>query len=261
MKIVEIHRLLTESKKKIDEDEMTSAVLSTAPQGGALQCGDNYASGDMRIPKILSKIQKRRKVQEDAENVNSTIYRFMSIDELSSILGYNAFKELLVFEDDAGKLRSNPAGDDFPYFKSFAYKISEPALRDFMGQGGDEIHIICELSLKYLKKAAKAAGCKFIKYKFEKGEHAVNEYEYRIFSKVSTIPVDPKELIQRIIFTKESGNIQQEDFKNIVQDILLDLRYYNIDVPVEYIENVLEQNPKKITYKLDENDDVVEIES
>ena len=259
MKIIEIHRLLTESKKKIDEDEMTSAVLSTTPQGGALQCGDNYASGDMRIPKILSKIQKRRKVQEDAENANSTIYRFMSLDELSSILVNKGFKKLLVFEEDAGKLRSNPAGDDFPYFKSFAYKISEDALRDFMGQGGDEIHIICELSLEYLKKAAKAAGCKFIKYKFEKGEYAVNEYEYRIFSEDGIIPVDPKKLIRRIIFTKESGNVNEEDIKKIVQDILFDLRDYNIDVPVEYIENVLDQNSKKISYKLNENDDVVEI--
>jgi hypothetical protein len=40
---------------------MTSAILSTAPQGGALECGDNYAPGDMRVPKVLGKIQRRRK--------------------------------------------------------------------------------------------------------------------------------------------------------------------------------------------------------
>jgi ribosomal protein S18 acetylase RimI-like enzyme len=44
-----------------DEDEMTSAILSTAPQGGALECGDNYAPGDMRVPKVLGKIQRRKK--------------------------------------------------------------------------------------------------------------------------------------------------------------------------------------------------------
>ena len=44
-----------------DEDEMTSAILSTAPQGGALECSDNYAPGDMRVPKVLGKIQRRRK--------------------------------------------------------------------------------------------------------------------------------------------------------------------------------------------------------
>ena len=44
-----------------DEDEMTSAILSTAPQGGALECGDNYAPDDMRVPKVLGKIQRRKK--------------------------------------------------------------------------------------------------------------------------------------------------------------------------------------------------------
>lgn len=44
-----------------DEDEMTSAILSTAPQGGALECDDNYAPGDMRVPKVLGKIQRRKK--------------------------------------------------------------------------------------------------------------------------------------------------------------------------------------------------------
>lgn len=44
-----------------EEDEMTSAILSTAPQGGALHCGDNYAPGDIRAPKLLGKIQKRKK--------------------------------------------------------------------------------------------------------------------------------------------------------------------------------------------------------
>ena len=44
-----------------DEDEMTSAILSTASQGGALECGDNYAPGNMRVPKVLGKIQRRKK--------------------------------------------------------------------------------------------------------------------------------------------------------------------------------------------------------
>lgn len=44
-----------------DEDEITSAILSTAPQGGALECGDNYAPGDMRVPRVLGKIQRRKK--------------------------------------------------------------------------------------------------------------------------------------------------------------------------------------------------------
>ena len=50
-------------KNKIvkDEDEMTSAILSTAPQGGALECVDNYASGDMRVPKVFNKIQRRKR--------------------------------------------------------------------------------------------------------------------------------------------------------------------------------------------------------
>lgn len=255
MKILEIRHFLNESSKKVEEDEMTSAILSTVPQGGALESGDNYAPGDMRVPKALGKIQKRRKVQEDAEDANSIIYRFMSTNELSSILAENAFGQLLSFENDCGGKRANPAGD-FPYFKSFAIKISKPALKDFMAEGADDdIHIICALSLKNLKKAAKAAGCKFIKYVFEKGEYAVNEYEYRIFSKTTKIPVDPKALIRKIIFTKESGKIQPEDIENV----LLDLSYSDINVPVEYIKNTLDPKSKKISYKLDENDELIVI--
>lgn len=44
-----------------DEDEITSAILSSAPQGGALECGDSYALNDMRVPKVLGKIQRRKK--------------------------------------------------------------------------------------------------------------------------------------------------------------------------------------------------------
>ena len=40
---------------------MTSAILSSAPQGGALECGDNYALDDMRVPKVLGKIERRKK--------------------------------------------------------------------------------------------------------------------------------------------------------------------------------------------------------
>ena len=66
MKIAKVLSFIAkkQSKKKKtvkDEDEVTSAILSTAPQGGALECGDNYASGDMRVPKVLGKIQRRKK--------------------------------------------------------------------------------------------------------------------------------------------------------------------------------------------------------
>ena len=137
MKIVEIHRLLSESKKKFDEDEMTSAILSAAPQGGALECGDNYAPGNMRVPKVLGKIQRRRKTDEDAEDGVQYLYRYMSIDELSSILSENAFTNLIDFKEDSDGLQENPAGD-YPYFKSFTYKLTKNGLNDFMGDG----HII-----------------------------------------------------------------------------------------------------------------------
>ena len=75
MKIAEVRHFLQENfnyhkhinfedymyEKAVEEDEMTSAILSTAPQGGALECGDNYAPGDMRVPKVLGKIQRRKK--------------------------------------------------------------------------------------------------------------------------------------------------------------------------------------------------------
>lgn len=253
MKISEIYRFLNESSKNIDEDEMTSAILSTSPQGDSLKCGDNYASGDMRMPKIIGKIQKRRNVQEDAEET-SYVYRYMSINELSNILADNAFGELVSFEDDSEGLRDNPAGD-FPYFKSFSFKISKGGLKDYMGDDSSDIHLICLFSLENLKKTAKKTGTKLIKYKYDKGFGAIEEYEYRLFSKTNKIPINPKALIRKIIFTKQSGDVQPEDIENV----LLDLSYANINVPVEFIANPLSAKSKKISYKLDENDEIVVI--
>ena len=252
MKIVEIRRLLTESKKKIDEDEMTSAVLSTAPQGGALQCGDNYASGDMRIPKILSKIQKRRKTDEDAEDGVQYLYRYMSMDELSSILSENAFTRLLDFKEDSNGLQENPAGD-YPYFKSFTYKLTKNGLNDFMGDG----HIICLFSKENMERMSEMNNTKLVKYKFDKGEGSIHEYEYRLFAKQNKVKINPAQLIRKIVLTKQSGNVELDD----IESILLDLSYAGINAPVEFIPNVLTGKGKKITYKLDENDEIVAIKS
>lgn len=251
MKIVEIHRLLTESKK-IDEDEMTSAVLSAAPQGGALECGDNYTSGDMRIPKILSKIQKRRKTDEDAEDGVQYLYRYMSIGELSSILSENAFTRLLDFKEDSNGLQENPAGN-YPYFKSFTYKLTKNGLNDFMGDG----HIICLFSKENMERMCEMNDMKLVKYKFDKGKGSIHEYEYRLFAKEKNVSIDPTKLIRKIVLTKQSGNIELDDIENI----LLDLDYFGVNAPVEFIPNVLTGKGKKITYKLNENDEIVAIKS
>lgn len=55
------HNLIFRCHISHDEDEMTTAILSDAPQGSGLCTGDNYATSDMRIPKIFPKIQRRKK--------------------------------------------------------------------------------------------------------------------------------------------------------------------------------------------------------
>ena len=252
MKILEIRRFLNESSKKVEEDEMTSAILSTAPQGGALECSDNYAPGDMRVPKSFSKIQKRRKVDEDAEEGIQYLYRYMSIDELSSILSENAFTNLLDFKEDSNGLQENPAGD-YPYFKSFTYKLTKDGLNYFMGDG----HIICLFSKENMERMTKMNDTKLMKYKFDKGEGATHEYEYRLFAKQNKVRIDPAQLIRKIVLTKQSGNVELDDIENI----LLDLSYAGINAPVEFIPNVLSGKSKKISYKLDENDEIVVLKS
>lgn len=252
MKILEIRRFLNESSKKVEEDEMTSAILSMAPQGGALECGDNYAPGDMRVPKSFSKIQKRRKADEDAEEGVQYLYRYMSIDELSSILSENAFTNLLDFKEDSNGLQENPAGD-YPYFKSFTYKLTKDGLNYFMGDG----HIICLFSKENMERMTKMNDTKLMKYKFDKGEGAIHEYEYRLFAKQNKVRIDPTQLIRKIVLTKQSGNVELDDIENI----LLDLSYAGINAPVEFIPNVLSGKSKKISYKLDENDEIVVLKS
>lgn len=255
MKILEIYRLLTESKRKVDEDEMGSVMLSSAPQGGALECGDNYASGDNRVPQVFGKIQKRRKKDEDNEEKEEKIqylYRYMSIDELSSILSYSAFTRLVDFKDDSEGRVQNPAGN-LPFFKSFTYKLTKDGLADYMGNK----HLICLFSFKNLKRIADAQGLKLIEYKFDNSKGSIHEYEYRLFAPSTKVSVDPSAIIRKVIFTKQSGNVDLDD----IEGLLLDFKDFGINAPVEFIPNVLSSKNKKISYKLDENDSIIAIES
>ena len=264
MKIAEVRHFLQENfnyhkhinfedymyEKAVEEDEMTSAILSTAPQGGALECGDNYAPGDMRVPKVLGKIQRRRKTDEDAEDTFTPLYRYMDLEELNNIIAYNAFTDLIDFEDDCEGKIQNPAGM-LPFFKSFTYKLTKNGLNDFMGEN----HIICVFSGEAIKAtSAKNNKTKLIKYEFDNAPGSIHEYEYRLFSEANRVPVQPVNIIKKIIFCKQSGKVNRDD----IESLLLDLSYSGINVPVEYIANPINAKSKKIIFSLDENDSLVE---
>ena len=132
MKIAEVRQFLSESfnfskhinfedymaSKPVEEDEMTTAILGGTP-ADTLHSGDNYASGDNRCPMIMGKIQKRRKKDEDSEEMFTPLYRYMDLEELNNIIAYNAFTDLLDFEEDSEGKVQNPAGM-LPFFKSFS---------------------------------------------------------------------------------------------------------------------------------------------
>lgn len=235
MKIAEVRQFLSESfnfskhinfedyiaSKTVEEDEITTEILGGAPSD-TLNSGDNYSSGDMRVPGVLGKIQKRKK-DEDSEDISSpTLYRYMSIGELEDILAYNAFKNLINFFDDTEGLRKNPAGQ-LPFFKSFTTKITKEALNDFMGPK----HIIVLFDAKVLANSStKFSKCKLLPYNFDEGDGAIHEYEYRLFSEHNRIPVNPGKAIKGIIFCPEGGEISPEE----KEEILLNLDYAGVDM-------------------------------
>ena len=227
-----------------DEDEMTSAILSTAPQGGELVSGDNYATNDMRMPKVFGKIQKRKK-EESAESVMpKELYRYMSIAEINDILSYKAFRHLIDHEDDSEGKVKNPAGN-LPYFKSFTYKLTKEGILDFMG---DE-HAICIFDANALKKVAKANKCKLLEYVFDNSIGSIHEYEYRLYSKNTFVPVNLSSVLKKVILCKESGIFKESD----IEEMLTDFSYQNINAPIIYIANPLTNKGKKFAYSLDED--------
>lgn len=233
MKISQIRQLLSESfniskhiqfedilaSKSQEEDE---EIMGNFTPGDTLHSGDNYNPGDMRAPKVLGKVQKRKK-DEDSEDVSSSIlYRYMSISELEDILTYNAFKNLINFFDDSEGLRKNPAGQ-LPFFKSFTTKITQEALNDFMGP--DHIIVLFDATV-LANSSTKFSKCKLLPYNFDEGDGAIHEYEYRLFSEHNRVPVNPGKAIKGIIFCPEGGEISPEE----KEEILLNLDYAGVDM-------------------------------
>jgi hypothetical protein len=233
MKISQIRQLLFESfniskhiqfedflaTKSQEEDE---EIMGNFSPSDNLHTSDSYNTGDMRVPKVLGKVQKRKK-EEDSEEVSpSTLYRYMSIGELEDILTYNAFKNLINFFDDSEGLRKNPAGQ-LPFFKSFTTKITRAALNDFMGPD----HVIVLFDAAALKKSStKFSKCKLLPYNFDEGDGAIHEYEYRLFSEHDRVPINPGKAIKGIVFCPEGGDISPED----KEEILLNLDYAGVDM-------------------------------
>lgn len=233
-----------------EEDEMTTSILSAAPQGGALNCGDNYVPGDMRTPTIFGKVQKRKKDEDTESIIPKEFYRYMSMDEISDILSYGAFRNLIDHEDDSEGRVKNPAGN-LPYFKSFTYKLTKNGLLDFMGDG----HAICVFDGPAMVKLAKTNKCKFLEYVFDNAPGSIHEYEYRLYSKTDNVPVDLSTVLKKVIFCKNSGIFKENDIENM----LLDFSYNNINVPVVYIANPLTDKGKKFVYSLDKDENLQKI--
>lgn len=225
-----------------EEDEMTSAILSTAPQGGALSCGDNYAPGDMRVPKLLGKIQRRKKEEDAEQPVPPTLYRYMSLEEISELLSYGAFTRLLDFDEDCDGKVKNPAGN-MPFFKSFTYKLTKAGLEEFMGPG----HVICVFNTAAFPKNP------LLPYTYDDGFGATHEYEYRLFAKSKKVPCNVTNLIKAVIFCKASEGVDNDE----VENLLLDLNDSGINAEVFYVDNPLRKASKKIVFELDENDELV----
>lgn len=241
MKISQVLNIINESFKKVEEDEMTSAILGGEP-------GAQYAEGDFRTPTILGKVQKRKK-DEDEETATERLYRYMDIEELNSILAYNAFTGLLDFDEDADYKVQNPAGS-LPFFKSFTTRITENGLNDFMGDG----HLICVFDARTLAKTSTAANkTKLLPYTFDSASGAIHEHEVRLFSEHNKVSVTPSDIIKGVVFCKQSGEVERDDIENL----LLDLRDSGVNVPVYYVANPLANKGQKIKFSLDENDELV----
>ena len=233
MKIGQLRQLLQESfnihthiqwedyaaTKACEEDEEIMGDFSPADQ---LHSGDNYATGDNRLPGIFGKVQKRKKDEDFEETEALTLYRYMSISELEDILTYDCFKNLINFFEDSEGLRKNPAGQ-LPFFKSFTTKITKEALNDFMGP--DHIIVLFDGSV-LAKSSTKFSKCKLLPYNFDEGDGAIHEYEYRLFSEHDRVPVNPAKAIKGIIFCPEGGEISPED----KEEILLNLDYAGVDM-------------------------------
>lgn len=104
---------------------------------------------------------------------NNSIYRIMSLDELSSIYA-DDWSGFLSFEEDTegsinGKISEYQG---FSHFKSFAYKISRQQFNDWL----DDNSVIVEFDLNAI--ANLTPSCKLVPYVFEKD--GTKEYELRL---------------------------------------------------------------------------------
>lgn len=54
----------SKNNKVVEEDEMNVTTLNPGAPIDNLESGDFYAPGDFRIPKILGKVQRRRKTKK-----------------------------------------------------------------------------------------------------------------------------------------------------------------------------------------------------
>lgn len=104
---------------------------------------------------------------------NNSIYRIMSLDELSSIYA-DDWTGFLSFEEDTEGSTNGKVSEyqGFSHFKSFAYKISKQQFSDWL----DDDSVIVEFDLNAI--ANLTPNCKLVPYVFEKD--GIKEYEMRL---------------------------------------------------------------------------------
>lgn len=132
----------------------------------------------MKIIEILEALNPKENTinashfRTDGRSINS-LYRIMSLDELSSIYA-DDWGRFLSFEEDTrgssnGEIKEY---DGFSHFKSFAYKISKQQFADWI----DNDSVIVEFNFNDIVNLS--SNCKLVPYVFEKD--GVKEYEYRL---------------------------------------------------------------------------------
>ena len=126
--------------------------------------------------KIYNLLESFRKVKAESK-VPQYVMRYLSCEEAAEIAG-GRFGRLVDFRQDTESSRENPAGDDFPYFKSFSSGLTKDAYADFMGEN----HVIAVFNTQRLIEIANATGCKFLPFVYDLSSGAINEKEWRLFS-------------------------------------------------------------------------------
>lgn len=172
--------------------------------------------------KIYNLLESFRKVKAETK-IPQYVIRYLSCEEAAEIAG-GRFGRLVDFRQDTESSRENPAGDDFPYFKSFSSGLTKDAYADFMGEN----HVIAVFNTQRLIEIANATGCKFLPFVYDLSSGAIDEKEWRLFSPSYDVNYTGTAPIVKIILcgkyavdTDEADSMVTEAYEAGIKDIFL----------------------------------------